>query len=107
MTNEGERQDGDGVRCLRKPQEQLLLNPPQTEFWFCRAQTGPTFTITDLLVDGEQFGCARLLRRGFTQCVVAKHLQGAADVEPLVDYLTRGETFSHEVLLIKTTHVGI
>lgn len=46
--------------------------------------------MADLLVDGEQFGRARLLLRwrGLTQCVVAEGLQGAADVEPLVDDLT-------------------
>lgn len=43
--------------------------------------------MADLLVDSEQFGRANLLRRGLTQCVVAKRLQGAADVEPLVDHL--------------------
>lgn len=41
----------------------------------------------DLLVDGEQLGRAHLLWRGLTQCVVAERLQGAADVEPLVDDL--------------------
>lgn len=56
-------------------------------------------TTADLLVDSEQFGRAHLLWCGVTQRVVAKRLQGAADVEPLVDDLTRGDTLINAVLL--------
>lgn len=65
----------------------------ERELWKCAwmlARASSTETTADLGVDSEQLGRARVLRRGLTQRVVAERLQGAADVEPLVDDLTRG-----------------
>lgn len=43
--------------------------------------------ISDLLVDGEEFGGACVLWDGCVQRVVAKHFQRASNVESLVDDL--------------------
>lgn len=46
-----------------------------------------SFRVSDLLVDGEEFGCARVLRDFSVHSVVAEHVQRAGDVESLINDL--------------------
>lgn len=64
-----------------------------------------TRCVADLLVDGEEFGRARLLGRHLDRRHVAEGLQGAADVEPLVDHLELTETQFHRVTWRETTDI--
>lgn len=61
------------------------FNENKYEYNVCIRKCGSF--ISDLLVDGKQFGGAGILWDGFSHRVIAKRLQRASDVESLVDHL--------------------